>query len=421
MIISAFWSFAGVWGFAQELFLGGEEFVLAGERSSGEREMQFYYPLGEDERNWTQRIEVHHYPELSQPRRVVMAVLDRLRSRYPDVVYKILPEPTATRAGMSYLLMMDGGVDVRLEFILYEEVEGERGLMQYRFTYRSKGPNARYARSLLRGKWDYYERAFVENQWPKSLDRVGQISTPSVFAMGGESLGESMAEVVPVENRSLTVRLPEGRVLRVDRSFLNSQGIETRIPAFAFNVPKETGNLFIEYQKEGSPEILKLSLAGEEMQLVENLRIFPFLLPNSEGNDRLWETAGRLRRKVEEEYLNGWNDVRVSEPFLTQIGAVQAFICLASFADPDGNRMFARFTLLLPAIGDRGILAFSQVDPRFSAVKRLEDLESGGVMSGVAHSIRFIDPVLRVVEEAPVRDPEPESVPFSSIYDDPTR
>ncbi|MBC2601777.1 hypothetical protein [Puniceicoccus vermicola] len=399
---------------AQEMFLGGDEFVLARERSSSERELQVFYPYGEDERDWEKRIEIHYYPDLEQPRRVVMAVMKRLRERYPDLIYKILPQPESDRAGVSYLVATEGETEVRLEFLLYAENPGVRGLMAYRLTYRSRGPDARYAKALLRGKWDYYERAFVEANWPESLENVGKVTSPSVFTMGGSSFGKSMSEVVPVENRSLTVRLPEGRMLEVDRAFLESQNIKTRIPFFYFAVPKDTENLFIEYQSAGIPEVLKLSLAGAEMQLVENIRIFPFILPSSSGNERLWETAGKLRRKIEEEYLNGWDDVRVSEPFLTQIGPAQGFVCLASFADSEGIRMFARFTLLMPPLGDRGILAFSQVDPRYSSVKRLEDLESGGVMAGVAHSIRFIDPATRVVEEEPEASQKSSPLPYES-------
>ena len=218
--------------------------------------------------------------------------------------------------------------------------------------------------------------------------------------MDRNSLGDRLSAEEPVESRSLTVRSPEGRVLRVDRAFLEAQGIDARPPFFSFTAPRSTENLYIEYQSPGVPEILKLSLAGPDMQLAENLRVFPFLVPGGEGNERLWRTAGKLRRKVEEEYLRGWEDVRVNEPFLTRIGPVEAFVCLASFADPDGNRMFARFTLLLPESGDQGLLAFSQIDPRFSAVKRIEDLESGGVMTPVAHSIRFLDSDGRVAGES---------------------
>jgi len=197
----------------------------------------------------------------------------------------------------------------------------------------------------------------------------------------------------------------------VDEIFLASQGIESDIPPFAFSVPRETDNLFIEYQSEGIPEILKLSLAAEDMQLAENLRIFPFILPAENGNERLWKVAGKLRRKVEEQYLNGWDDLRVAEPFLTEIGGVESFVCLASFADPEGNRMFSRFTLLLPGRGDLGLLAFSQVDPRFATVKRLEDLESAGVMTRIAHSIRLLDTAPS--PDAPAEDSSP--LPYEPI------
>ncbi|MGE9289875.1 MAG: hypothetical protein ACQKBT_02720, partial [Puniceicoccales bacterium] len=150
------WILSGSLGVAQEIFLGGDEFVLAGERSSSDRELQVFYPYGENERNWKKRVEIHHYPDLVQPRRVTMVVLDRLRERHSDLVYKILPKPTAERAGISYLVMTEGQTEVRLEFLLYEEHPGVRGLMAYRLTYRSRGPDARYAKSLLRGKWDYY-------------------------------------------------------------------------------------------------------------------------------------------------------------------------------------------------------------------------------------------------------------------------
>ncbi|MEM0967117.1 MAG: hypothetical protein AAGJ81_13315 [Verrucomicrobiota bacterium] len=386
------------------MFLGGKEFYLAGERSSSEREVQFFYPYGSNERNWTERIEIHHYPEIQQPRRIVLEVLDRLRERYPDLTYRILREPQAEEAGISYLLTTRAETEVRMEFISYAEREGVTGLMAYRFTFRTVGADARYSRTLMRGKWDYYERAFEEADWPTSLETVGEVSMPSVFSMNEQSFGVPMAEKEVVESRSLTVRLPEGRVLRVDRTFLENEGIDSRVPLFTFAVPRDTSNLFIEYQSSGVPEVIKLSLASEGMQLAENLRIFPFLVPRSDGNERLWMTSGKLRRKIEEEYLNGWEDVRISEPFLTQIGKMEAFVGLASFADKEGNRMFARFTLFVPIAGDRGLLAFSQVDPRFSAVKRLEDLESGGIMTGVAHSIRFINPVVRIVEE-PVAEP----------------
>lgn len=393
--------------FAQEFFLGGEEFVLAKEHSYEDREVQVYYPLAEDERNWTQRVEMYHYPRLQEPRQVVLSVIDRLRRNFPDTTYKILPRATADRAGISYIIVAEDNTEVSLEFILYEDAAEDDGLMMYRFTLRSQGPNARYARSLIRGKWDYYERAFLESPWPESLSEVGQVTSTNLFQMGGAPMGESMMEFVPGESRSLTVRLPEGRALRIDRQFLDSRGIDGEIQPFVFTVPKDKQNLFIEYQKPGVPEVLKLSLANVEMQLVENLRIFPFSLPKSEGNERLWETGGKLKQAIKDEYLKGWDDVRISEPFLTAIGPQQAFVCIASFQDSAGNRMFARFTLLMPSAGSRGILAFSQVDPRYSAVKRLEDLETGGVMTGVAHSIRFLNPVSTNIQAA-------ESEPVSS-------
>tara|TARA_R100000027_G_scaffold35774_2_gene26282 strand:+ start:11183 stop:12481 length:1299 start_codon:yes stop_codon:yes gene_type:complete len=399
--------FSLLWGGClngQEIFLGGTEFILAREKSGSQREIQTFYPYGEKERTWEQRIEVHYYPDLRQPRRVVMTVLERLRKMYPDLTYKFLPKPESDRAGISYLVSTEGETEVRLEFILYVQQPDVTGLIAYRFTYRSRGPDARYARTLFRGKWDYYERAFIETQWPESLEDRSRVSAPGIFAMGASEFGESMDDVVPVESRSLTVRLPEGRTLEVDKGFLEKHGVTARIPFFYFSVPKNTENLFIEYQKQGVPEVLKLSLAGPDMQLVENLRVFPFLLPNASGNARLWESSGKLRRKIEEEYLNGWDDVRVFEPFLTIVGPSQAFVCLASFADKEGNRMFARFTLIMPPVGERAILVFSQVDPRFASVKRLEDLESGGVMAGVAHSIRFLNPVRRIVDE-PVVEP----------------
>lgn len=396
---------------AQEVFLGGTDFLLAAERSGDRREIQVYLPFGADERDWQERVEIHSYPELSQPRRVVLEVLDRLRERYPDLTYRILPEPQANRAGISYLLEPEGGGEVRLEYLLYADTGEAPGLMAYRFIYRSTGPDARYSRSLLRGKWDYYERAFLETDWPPSLDAPPPSALPAVFAMDGFSGAERLAEKEPVQTRSLTVRSPEGRVVRVDEEFLVSHGIDSRPPLFTFSVPRNTENLFIDYQSENIPEILKLSLAGTGMQLAENLRVFPFLVPGGDGNERLWLAAGKLRRKVEEEYLNGWDDVRVSEPFLTEIGGGEGFVCLATFADPDGNRMFARFTLLLPPAGDRGLLAFSQVDPRYSAVKRLEDLESGGVMTGVAHSIRFLNPAVRVEENA-----KPSPLPYEPLH-----
>lgn len=376
---------------AGEIFLGGKDFLLAGERSGERREVRLYLPYGADRTDWTERVEVHHYPELEQPRRVVLEVLDRLRGRHPDLTYRILPDPTENRAGLSYLVEARGGSEVRLEYILYEETGEAPGLMAYRFTFRSTGPDARYSRSLLRGKWDYYERAFLETDWPPSLDSPPRSTRPNLFAMEDESFGERMDEAEPVETRSLTVRNPGGRVLRVDERFLANQGIESRPPPFSFTAPRDTENLFVEYQSAGIPEILKLSLAGPDRQLVENLRVFPFRLPGGEGNERLWKTAGKLLRKVENEYLLGWDDIRAEEPFLTRVGPYEAFVCLATFADPEGNRMFARFTLLLPPVGDRGLLAFSQVDPRYASVKRLEDLESGGVMTAVAHSIRFLD------------------------------
>lgn len=387
-----FWLVVAGGADAREIFLGGKDFLLAREISSPGREVQVFYPYGSGGRDWQERIEIHHYPALRQPRRVVMEVIDRLRARYPEFAYKVLPGPEKGRAGLTYLASTEGRTEVRLEYLLYTETKEAPGLMAYRFTLRSVGPDALYSRSLLRGKQDYYERAFMEVDWPPSLESAAAPAAPGVFGMGRGSLGDRLAAEEAVESRSLTVRSPEGRVLRVDRAFLEARGIDRRPPFFSFTAPADTENLYIEYQSPGVPEILKLSLAGPEMQLAENLRVFPFIVPGGEGNERLWHTAGKLRRKVEEEYLQGWEDVRVNEPFLTRIGLIEAFVCLASFADPDGNRMFARFTLLLPESGDRGLLAFSQIDPRFSAVKRIEDLESGGVMTPVAHSIRFLDP-----------------------------
>lgn len=386
---------------AREIFLGGRDFLLARETGSPGREVQVFHPFGSDDRDWEERIEIHHYPDLRQPRRVVLEVIDRLRARFPEFDYNVLPGAERDRAGLSYLAATEGRTEVRLEYLLYAETEEAPGLMAYRFTLRDFGPDARYSRSLLRGKREYYERAFLETDWPPSLESAAAPSAPGVFGMGRGSLGDPLAKEEPVESRSITVRSPEGRVLLVDRDFLEAQGIDARPPFFSFTAPRGTENLYIEYQSPGVPEILKLSLAGPDMRLAENLRIFPFSLPGAEGNERLWQTAGKLRRKVEEEYLRGWDDVRVNEPFLTRVGPSEAFVCLASFADPEGIRMFARFTLLLPEAGDRGLLAFSQVDPRFSTVKRIDDLESGGVMAPVAHSIRFLEPMEPAAAEAP--------------------
>jgi len=384
---------------AREIFLGGKDFLLARETGSPGRKVQVFYPLGSDDRDWEERIEVHHYPDLRQPRRIVLEVIDRLRARYPEFVHNVLPGAERDRAGLSYLAATADRTEVRLEYLLYAAGEEARGLMAYRFTLRSVGKDARYSSSLLRGKREYYERAFLEVEWPPAVESAASPAPPGVFGMGRGSPGDRLADGQPVEFRSLTVRSPEGRMLLVDRDFLEEQGIDARPPFFSFTAPRGTEDLYIEYQSPGVPEILKLSLAGPDMRLAENLRIFPFPVPGRAGSGRLLQTAGTLRRKVGEEYLRGWDDVRVHEPFLTRVGPVEAFVCLASFAAPDGNRMFARFTVLLPEVGDRGLLAFSQVDPRYSAVKRIEDLESGGVMTPVAHSIRFLDPVGRVVDE----------------------
>ncbi len=403
---------------ADEIFLGGKDFLLSGERSAEGKEVQTYLPHGATERDWEQRIEIHHYPELRQPRRVVMVFLDRLRDRYTDATYRILPGPTEDRAGVAFLVSTPGESEVRLEYLLYADTEEAPGLMAYRFIHRSTGPDARYSRSLLRGKWDYFQRAFLEVDWPASLDSVAVPGNSALFAMGTLSGAEPMENGSDVETRSLTVRTPEGRRLRVDDAFLAAQGIRSDVPRFSFSVPRETDNLFIEYRSEGVPEVLKLSLAAEEMQLAENLRVFPFLLPSDNGNERLWRIAGKLRRKVEEEYLNGWDDLRVAEPFLTNIGGREAFICLASFADPEGIRMFARFTLFLPDAGELGLLVFSQVDPRYSSVKRLEDLESGGVMTRITHSIRLLDPGV-AEEPSPAEEADENSspLPYDPIHD----
>lgn len=408
---------ASVSGKADEIFLGGKDFFLSGERTGNGSEVQSFLPHGEDERNWKERIEIHNYPDLQQPRRVILAFLDRLREIHPDTTYRILPEPAEDRAGVSYLLVSPG--EVRLEYLLYEETAEAPGLMAYRYIHRSTGPEARYSKSLLRGKWDYYQRAFLEVDWPQSLNSVAVPEPTALFSMGRAEGVPLEASDERVEMRSLTVPAPEGKTLRVDGAFMESQGIETDAPYFSFSVPRATENLFVEYQGEGVPEVLKLSLAAEDLQLAENLRVFPFIVPVAEGDGLLLRTAVKLRRKIEEEYLDGWDDVRVGDPFLTLIGDRDSLVCLASFADPQGNRLFARFTLILPDTGVRGLLVFSQVDPRFSVVKRLEDLESGGVMARIAHSIRLIGSEEELAPAVPL-EPEAErssSLPYDPIYD----
>ncbi|MEM1345723.1 MAG: hypothetical protein AAGI34_14245, partial [Pseudomonadota bacterium] len=204
----------------------------------------------------------------------VMVFMERLRERYPDIQYRFLPDPRADLAGVSY--MVSSPTEVRLEYLLYAETEESPGLMAYRFIFRSTGPDARYSRSLLRGKWDYYERAFVETDWPTSLDSVAVPDGPMLFSMGGLEGAERIPGNDAVEQRSLTIPAPEGRMLLVDDAFLASEGIRTDVPNFSFSVPRETENLFIEYQGVGIPEVLKLSLASQDLQLAENLRVFPF-------------------------------------------------------------------------------------------------------------------------------------------------
>jgi len=207
-------AFCGVCSGVDDIFLGGKDFLLSSERTEEGREIQNLLPFGSTERDWEEKIEIHHYPDLRSPRRVVLFFLERLRERYPETIYRVLPDPREDRAGVSFLVAVPG--EVRLEYLLYAETEGGPGLMAYRFVLRSEGPDARYSRSLLRGKWDYYERAFLEVDWPKSMDSQVVPDDPMLFGMGGLQGSQRVASDESLEERSLTVRSLDGRVLRVD-------------------------------------------------------------------------------------------------------------------------------------------------------------------------------------------------------------
>mgnify|MGYP000046335561 CR=1 FL=1 len=112
---------------ADEIFLGGKDFLLSGERSSDGREVQTYLPYGATERDWEQRIEVHYYPKLRQPRRVLMVFLESVTRAVGEVCKMMGVQPG--EGGGGFRLISNAGEDAIQEVPhLHFHVVGGRGL-----------------------------------------------------------------------------------------------------------------------------------------------------------------------------------------------------------------------------------------------------------------------------------------------------
>lgn len=194
--------------------------------------------------------------------------------------------------------------------------------------------------------------------------------------------------LVPVI-RPLTIEpVINGHRVVVDPRFAKEFGTAVPKVDFAFFVPADAPNLYVEYQGDGRVELLRLSEGTGDRDLVANLRLFDQPIPAGAQEERLVWAVDFLRGQVVEESFAGTSNPRLTNLVLTKVGPQDAVLATGSFQS-GGEDYLARIMLLVPEEG-AGVLAFSQINRFLSGIDSGTDALENGLMARIAHSIRLL-------------------------------
>lgn len=188
-----------------------------------------------------------------------------------------------------------------------------------------------------------------------------------------------------------------GAPLTMDEAFARQHEQPPLQAPFRLTIPKVPHvYLMPGGKKNGSPEIVRVSLATEEKKAREILRFTTLTVPVEPGREqRLVICANLLQKQGLAMASRGYENATLLELYTTRVRNHDAVCLHAEMTRPGtGERYWVKLTGILQPGSPHGLLAFLMADKDLSEIKTLADLGTKGFGLKTIHSLEFIPPTL---------------------------
>jgi hypothetical protein len=199
---------------------------------------------------------------------------------------------------------------------------------------------------------------------------------------------EGKLEVVPFNIQGLVV----GTKLKFDQKYMEKYKVEVLAP-FEFIAPKTKDvKVFAAWPPKTGGGYVKLSFAGPDKKLIENLQFVKMTIPMADLEKRAAITAEILAKQGMPTAFKGFKDPKYLGARQTKFKKYDGVEVAGTYVDPTIGPMIVWMVGILNPDSVNCIVAIANFNPSLSEVKSPADLGKTGIAAKAISTFKYIKP-----------------------------